>query len=392
MSIELLTNEHMLSFKNALKNVEKEIKIISPFIGLNTSSIISDYLKQNKNCKCTIITRFYRQDFLDGVSNLDALKLLINSNVDIYALKNLHSKLYLIDGNYGIIGSANFTMGGFKSNHELSLEIEDEVELLEDLSIYFDDLKNRIIDNGEYKLTPEKIEDESIMVNKIFKGRKDKTVKYRNSITWGADITKIVKEEIIEKDNIEEFLRNEVISSNDIAWLKFEGTGDNRFENTYKYLPNKLSSKNIYAASFPKKPRSIEGGVTLFISVLSYDNKGNAIPMIVGRTKSKGYNSNNIVTDFDIKKTEWLERYPYYVELYNIEIINSEIVNGISLNEMIMQLKTDLYPNTVGKNIGQEDIRKRHHQKSHIRITSLAKDILNEKLDDLFNKYGSINL
>ena len=103
MSIELLTNEHMLSFKNALKNVEKEIKIISPFIGLNTSSIISDYLKQNKNCKCTIITRFYRQDFLDGVSNLDALKLLINSNVDIYALKNLHSKLYLIDGNYGII-------------------------------------------------------------------------------------------------------------------------------------------------------------------------------------------------------------------------------------------------------------------------------------------------
>ena len=114
--------------------------------------------------------------------------------------------------------------------------------------------------------------------------------------------------------------------------------------------------------------------------------------MIVGRTKSKGYDSNNIVTDFDIRETEWLERYPYYVELYDIEIIDSEIVNGISLNDMIMQLKTDLYPNTVGQNIGQEDIRKRHHQKSHIRITSLAKDILNEKLDDLFNKYGKINL
>lgn len=392
MSIEILTNDHLLSFKNALKNAKKEIKIISPFIGLNTSRIISDYLKENKDCKCTIITRFYRQDFLDGVSSLDALKLLIGSNVDIYALINLHSKLYLMDNNYGIIGSANFTMGGFKSNHELSLEIEDELNILSDLSSYFDDIKKSIIGKGDYKLTIGKIEDESKIIDKLFKDRKDKTVTYRNSITWGADISKMSKEEIIEKDEIEEFFRNESLSSNDIAWLKFEGTGDNRWNNNFKYMPNKLSSNNIYAASFPRNPRSIESGVTLFISVLSYDNKGNAIPMIVGRAKSYGYNSNNIATDFDISKAEWLERYKYYVELYNIEIIDSEIVKGVSLNDMIMQLKTDLYPSTVGKHIKQEDIRKRHHQKSHISITPLAKEILNKKLDDLFNKYGKINL
>ena len=392
MSIELLTSEHMLSFKNALKSAKKQINIISPFIGLNTSRIISDYLKENKDCKCTLITRFYRQDFLDGVSSLDALKLLLESNVDIYALKNLHSKLYLIDDNYGIIGSANFTMGGFKSNHELSLEIEDEVDLLKDLSIYLEDIKTKIIDNGEYQLTHKKIDDEMIMIEKLFKERKDKTVKYRNSMAWGADISKLVGDEVVEKDNIEELLRQEVISNNDIAWLKFEGTGESRWDNRYKYIPNKLASKNIYTASFPRNPRSVDSGITLFISVLSYDNKGNAIPMIVGRTKSKGYNSNNIVTDIDINETEWLERYPYYVELYDIELINTEIVNGISLNDIIMQLKSDLYPNTVGKNIGQEDIRKRHHQKSHIRITSFAKDILNKKLDKLFDIYGKVKV
>ena len=133
MSIELLTSEHMYSFKNTLKTANKSIKIISPFIGINTSKIITEFMKHNPNCECSIITRFYTQDFLEGVSSLDALKILKESNVKLYALKNLHSKLYLIDDNYAIIGSANFTMGGFKLNHELSLAIEDEYELLDQL-------------------------------------------------------------------------------------------------------------------------------------------------------------------------------------------------------------------------------------------------------------------
>lgn len=391
MSIELLTIEHMSSFKNTLKSATQSIKIISPFIGLNTSKIIAEFMKDNPNCECSIITRFYTQDFLEGVSSLDALKILKESNVKLYALKNLHSKLYLIDDNYGIVGSANFTMGGFKSNHELSLAIEDEDELLNNLNNYFEELKQSINDSGDWEITLDKIQNEMEISDKLFKNRKDKSVKFSNNKKWGADISKLNNNiDENEVDSIEQFFKEELQESDEIAWIKFEGTGTDRKDNNDKYRPNKLNSKGIYTTHFPRNPRGIESGITIYLSALSYDKKGNATPIIIGRAKSYGYSSDNIVQDSDKSQTIWLERYPYYVELYDIEIIDTKIVNGISLNTMIMQLGSDLYPGTKNKDIRKEDIRKRHHQKSHIRITSTAKTFLDDKLDSLLKEYGKM--
>ena len=51
-------------------------------------------------------------------------------------------KLYLIDDDIGILGSANFTESGLNSNVELSLYIENEPELLKLLHDYFSEMKN----------------------------------------------------------------------------------------------------------------------------------------------------------------------------------------------------------------------------------------------------------
>lgn len=389
MSIEILTNEHMVSLTNALKNANKNIKIVSPFIGLNTSKIISEFLTKNTECECTIITRFYTQDFLDRVSNLEGLKLLKQSNVKLYALKNLHSKLYLIDDNYGIIGSANFTMGGFKSNHELSLAIEDETCLLNNLNEYFDELKNDICCAGEWEITCEIIEKEIELTSRLLKNRNDKSIKFTNNKTWGADIKKINNDKAIkEVDIVEEFLKEDLSISGEIAWIKFEGKSTTRTSNKLKYFPYKIMSKDIYITCFPKNPRGIESGVTIFLSILSYDENGNSVPMIVGRAKSFGFNPLNIADDFDKKQATWLEDYPYYVELYDIEIIDTEIVNGISLNTLIMQLGNDVFPSTVGKCLRNEDIRKITHRRSHLRLTPITKKYLDDKLESLLNQYG----
>ncbi|UEL48303.1 phospholipase D family protein [Terrisporobacter hibernicus] len=389
MSIELLTNEHMVSLTNALKNTNKHIKIISPFIGLNTSKLISEFMKNNIQCECTVITRFYTQDFIDRVSNLEGLKLLKQSNAKLYALKNLHSKLYLIDDNYGIIGSANFTMGGFKSNHELSLAIKDETCLLNNLNEYFDELKDDIRHAGDWEITSEIIEKEIELTDRMFKNSNDKSVKFTNSKIWGADIKKINNDKTIKEiDIVEEFLKEDLAKSGEIAWIKFEGKSDNRTSNKFKYLPHKIISKNMYITCFPKNPRGIENGVTIFLSKLSYDENGKSVPMIVGRAKSYGFNSSNIADDFDKKQAKWLEDYPYYVELYDIEIIDTEIVNGISLNTLIMQLGNDVFPNTVGKCLENEDIRKRTRRRSHLRLTPMSKKYLDDKLECLLNKYG----
>ena len=282
-------------------------------------------------------------------------------------------------------------MGGFKLNHELSLAIEDEYELLDNLNNYFEKLIQGINDTGDWEITLDKIQEELALTDKLFKNRKGKSVKFTNNKKWGADISKLNQDtDIKQLDIIETFLKEDIQDDGEIAWIKFEGTGDSRLDNNYKYYPNKLVSKGIYTTHFPRNPRSIERDKTIFLSVLSYDEKGNAVPIIVGRAKSHGYSHDNISDDIDKNESVWIERYPYYIELYDIEIIDTNIVNGISLNTVIMQITSDLYPNTIGKNLRQEDIRKRHHQKSHIKITSVAKRFLDDKLDDLFRKYGKI--
>lgn len=111
MSIELLDINHRDAIIDAFDKAKRQIKIISPFIQESMSKYLVD--STCRGISSQLITRFYREDFISSVSSLTALKNLQTAGVEIYALKDLHAKLYLFDDNTAIIGSANFTGGGF---------------------------------------------------------------------------------------------------------------------------------------------------------------------------------------------------------------------------------------------------------------------------------------
>ena len=127
MAIELLDNNHRDAIIEAFEKAQRQIRIISPFVQETMSRYLVD--SAGRGITSQLITRFYREDFIRSVSSLTALKNLQTAGVDIYALKDLHAKLYLFDDNIAIIGSANFTGGGFGNNIELSLYIENEYDL-----------------------------------------------------------------------------------------------------------------------------------------------------------------------------------------------------------------------------------------------------------------------
>lgn len=60
------------------------------------------------------------------MSSIEGLKKLYEVGAKILALVVLHTKLYIFDDLSAIIGSANFTTGGFYTNHELSVLIDEE--------------------------------------------------------------------------------------------------------------------------------------------------------------------------------------------------------------------------------------------------------------------------
>ncbi|MCL2827704.1 MAG: phospholipase D family protein [Oscillospiraceae bacterium] len=176
MAISRVTKEHNSLIRELFEKTTGSIKIVSPFITRAMGNILVNCKKQTPGLKAEIITRFYRENFIQGVSEIGALKKLNDCGVKIYALQDLHAKLYLFDDDSALIGSANFTSGGFKSNHELSLHITDEPDANGSLVDYFDELLKAILSQStEYLLTSEKIADEQAEVERnIKKCRADK--------------------------------------------------------------------------------------------------------------------------------------------------------------------------------------------------------------------------
>ncbi len=391
MSIELLTNDHYPYIENAIINSRKQICIISPFIGFNTAKLLSEYISK-QNVACTIITRFYREDFLNNASSIEGLDLLKKNGASIYALKGLHTKLYLFDEAIAVLGSANFTFGGLVLNHELSLYISDETELIESLRSYFDVLFDKVKSSLESEITQEIIDNEIIKLETIIKNRKDKNTTYKNNYQYGAELKYELSK--VENDIIETIIiENIKESSQEGIWLKFEGTGENRFSPTEKYDITKVNRRNeLNLTNFPMYPASIKDGDSIFLCAISWDMNGIATPMVVARAKTTGANRINKADNEMLKQYPWMERYPYYIELYDVEIIKTYVQNCISLNNILMEVGSNTYPSTVNRILSHAELRTRHYQKAYLRITPMAKSYIDNKFNELIKKYGVTNI
>nr|WP_239541455.1 phospholipase D family protein [Pullulanibacillus pueri] len=378
-----------------LDSTEDQINIISPFIGLKTAFGLAEWIESLDNIKCCIITRFNREEFIRGASSIEGLEHLVRAGAKLYALQDLHTKLYIFDNHSVIMGSANFTFNGFYKNHEFGLYMENENDFTKQCQDYFDGLLNKLKSNGDWQISLERILKERQYVNisvKNLKGKKG--MNEYNIAKWGAvlnDIPQPAQPNGKETDILEDAISDITINNRKTGiWLKFEGTSQERIRNDEIYLKRKRRiNEYVNRTFFPKKPTGIKAGDTIFLTVVSKDKDENEVPIIIGYAEAKGFTENNKIDDSDSRYLKWNNRFPYYIEYTNGKFLNDNIMYGISLNELYRELNHKVYPATVNQpNIRLENIKKRHHQKSHIQITEIAKEYLIRKLNLLFEKHG----
>ncbi|MED4884708.1 hypothetical protein [Bacillus smithii] len=68
MPVNLISKNLLNQFQELLEKTEGELNIVSPFIGTQTAILLADWLNENPSVVCNIITRFYREDFIERVS------------------------------------------------------------------------------------------------------------------------------------------------------------------------------------------------------------------------------------------------------------------------------------------------------------------------------------
>jgi len=398
LGIHLISKGFGNRFQDLLEESENHIKIISPFIGRSTSQYLATVLETNLNLKCTLITRFYREDFINRASSLDGLDLLLKADANIYALQDLHAKLYIFDNQSVITGSSNFTFNGFYRNHEFGFFMENEAFFAEECTHYFNSLLERIKETGDWQLTQEKIDLEKSIVNDLYPNREGKKneapLKVFNTVKWGA---KFKQEEPQSQataegnaDFVEAILKSEdedVVQIHTGIWFKFEGNGDDRVPNDLVYMDRKRNKyEHMNRTFFPTRPTGIKNGDLVFIAVVSNDYKGRETPMIIGYSTTNGFIENNVIGSSDRFYRETAGRYPYYIELFDAIYLKAPIKYGVSLLDLCRDVGFDLYPR---KKSSMKNLLSTHHQKSHLQITSNARDYLVRKLGELFAKYGS---
>lgn len=325
------------------------------------------------------------------------MERLLHAGVKIYALQDLHSKLYVFDEESVITGSANFTLNGFYKNHEFGIFMEKEPVFAKECSDYFYGLLKRIQESGNWLVTEQRIDIEREKIDKSLPGRKgkkkDPTLVEYNNFKWGAQLEEVSRSNMkVAADSESDFIETALQVDLDYRerrdtgiWIKFEGNSEDRVPNDEIYMVRKIKRYDHQSRTFfRRKPTGIKDGHLIFMAVVSYDRHGNGTPMIVGYAETDGFHPENEIGPDDRFYKETSGRYPYYVRLHNGRYLYAPIKYGISLIDLCRDLGVNLYPN---KKQHPSEILATHHQKSHIQITEVARDYLINKLEEQIAKH-----
>ena len=134
MQMRLVDKGWDSEFKALIRDGD-ELRIVCPFL---KSGAISRLLT-NGPSRIQVVTRFNLDDFSKGVSDVSALKKLLDANAEVRGIKNLHAKLYLFGSTGAIITSANLTEAALDRNHEFGVVVED-ADFVNQCRAYFDHL------------------------------------------------------------------------------------------------------------------------------------------------------------------------------------------------------------------------------------------------------------
>ena len=89
-----------------------------------------------------MITRFNLADFADGVSDVAALRMLLDAGASVRGIRDLHAKLYLFGTSQAIITSANLTEAALTRNQEFGVVAMTQ-PVIAACRHYFDELWSR---------------------------------------------------------------------------------------------------------------------------------------------------------------------------------------------------------------------------------------------------------
>ncbi len=374
MTIRLVDSEWSSELIKAVRADSSELRIVCPFIKIAAL----ERLLANHPTNIQVITRFNLADFAEGVSDISALRRLLNAGGRVRGIKNLHAKLYLFGTSRAIVTSANLTQSALDRNQEFGIVSSDPASVATCLK-YFKTLWKR----GDKDLSMDQLDtwDDTVThhraASKQFKskaGLKD----------FGADAGIRTPPPVVLPTNINDARQ---------AFVKFLGEGHNRAPLDRETFDEIQRAGCHWAVAYPasKRPSAVKDDAVIFIARLTKDpNDIRVFGRAIGLRHVPGRDD---ASPADIALRPWKEKWPRYIRVHHAEFVAGPMSNGISLNEIMDDLKAESFLPTQRNALrgdGNTDPRKAYRQQAAVELSIKGRVQLAERLQAAFDYRGKV--
>ena len=324
MTFRLVDGRWDEEFTEALCDDASELRIICPFIKVGALQ----RLLRHSPRRVQVITRFNLGDCADRVSDVAALRKLLEADASVRGVRNLHAKLYLFGKKRAIITSCNLTEAALSRNHELGLVTTDGT-IIEKCLEYFDNLWRVAGDD----LVLEQVDAwDSTVTDYLLEGGRPHA---RGGLSdFGVD-TGIIETPPAQVAFVE--------STSSQAFVKFLGSADDRCKLSDSTIEEIKRAGCHWAVGNPfnRRPRRVHDDALIFMGRLTRDPDD---IRIFGRAIGMAYREGrDDATKAEIRERPWKERWPHYIRVHHAEFVDGSMGNGISLNELMGMLGADSF-------------------------------------------------
>ena len=349
-----------------------ELRIICPFI--KTGALRG--VPFGGTNRIRVITRFNLSDFAEGVSDIGALRYLLDHGASVRGIRNLHAKLYLFGRARAIITSANLTASGLRRNREFGLVTEDGATIGKCLA-YFDELWRL----GGADLERGQLEDWDRQVT-VYRGSGGRLAGRPRLPDMGAAT--------VDSRSAAGRIPS-IFADASQSFVKFTGSHADRWPLSSSVFDCVKRSGCHWAVNYGRRPRIVNDGDVMFISRLT-DEPG---IRIIGRAVAIRHRADgrDDVAKEELERRPWKHRWPHYVRVHDAEFLDGVLGNGIPLRDLSGRLGVDAFASTQQRHrAGEEniDLGRVIQRKPDVRLSGQGFAWLNERLQAALDEHGAI--
>ncbi len=291
-------------------------EIVTPFIKHKS---IKRLLGKHSPGNVRVVTRFKLADFAAGVSDIAALREILDAGGSVRGLNGLHAKVFIFGKTMAAVTSANLTQAGLNTNYEFGC-VSDDAGFVEACRQYFERLwaacAPTVTQNQLCRW------DEIVQRYQLGGGRPQDS---RDLPDFGAQPDADLLAPSPSSGN------GALTASSRKSFVKIFGEGSNRVNHTFPVFEEVQRSGCHWACGYPttKTPRAVGDGDEMFLGRLA--RKPNDI-LVFGRATGLAHvPERDRATEQEIQERPWKAKWGNYVRVHDARFLAGLMSNGVSL-------------------------------------------------------------